>query len=112
MRRRVATLNRTWWRCASAKTRSTSDGSSRKLAAQELQGVAHAPEEIARRVDLVVVALVEHALFHQLAEVVDDVFDLGEPHRGVNVAQTALALFQLRLDQIDRVPIAAMTLFA
>jgi hypothetical protein len=42
----------------------------------------------------------------------DLVLDLGEPHRGVDVAKPARALLELGLEEIDRVAVATMTVGA
>ena len=64
-------------------------------AGQEVQRIPHAKEEVLGGVDLAALALADHALHDQLAHVLDLVLDLGEPHRGVDVAEAAGAFLEL-----------------
>ena len=54
----------------------------------------------------------EHAVVGQLFEVVDAIDVLGDPEQGVQVAQAALAVLDVRLDEIARLAAAAVALLA
>ncbi len=72
---------------------------------QKMQRVAHPPQKIARLDHLGRLRLGDDGLLHQLFERMNFVFDLGEPHRSVQIAQPAFAVLDLRLEQIDRIAI-------
>ncbi len=57
-------------------------------------------------------AVVDDALHDQLAHALHLVLHLREPHRGVDVAQAARSLLELRLEEKDRVAVALMAVAA
>ncbi len=79
---------------------------------QKVQRVAHAPEKIARLDHLGRFGLRDDGLLHQLFERMDLVLDLGQPHRGVKIAQAAFAFLDLRLEQVDRIAILGVAFAA
>ena len=81
-------------------------------AGREVHRVAHAPEEVERGVHVVDVAIGEHAEGDQIAEAAHLELHLRHPERGVQVAQPAQALLQLRLQQVDAVAVLDVTLLA
>ena len=81
-------------------------------AGEEVQRVAHPPEKIARLDHFGRFRLRDDGFLHQLLERVDLVFDLGEPHRSVQIAQAAFAVLDLRLEQVDRIAILGVAFAA
>src|SRR5262249_45649424 len=80
--------------------------------AHEVHAVAHAPEEVERMIQLRHVLVTEHADRDELPEGLDLELDLRHPEGGVQVAQTAHALLELGLEQIDAVAHAGVALLA
>ena len=78
----------------------------------EVHRVPHAPEEVERRLQLRDVALGQHAERHQLAEGPHLELHLRHPEGGVQVAEPALPLLQLRLEEVDGVAGAGVALDA
>ena len=87
---------------------SRSSGASR----QEVHVAAHRPEEIAAAAEAAVLAPVVDALLDQLLALAHAIDVLGDPVERVQVAQAALAVLDVRLDQIARLPGAAVALLA
>ena len=82
-------------------------------AGREVHRVAHAPEEVERGVHVVDVALGEHAERRpDRGSCCTLNLHLRHPERGVQVAQPAQALLQLRLQQVDAVAVLGVPLLA
>ena len=79
---------------------------------QEMQRIAHPPEKVARFDHFGRFGLGDDGLLHQLFERMDFVFDLGQPHRGVKIAQPAFAFLDLRLEQVNRIAVLGVTFAA
>jgi hypothetical protein len=78
----------------------------------EMHVAAHRPEEILRVAEHFVFGFVEDAPLDQLLGAVHAIDVLRDPEQSVQVAQTALAVLDVRLHQIARLPGAAQPLLA
>ena len=81
-------------------------------AGDEVQVAAHRPEEILAAAEQPVFPLIEHAALDQLVGRVHQVDVLGDPEQRVQVAQAALAVLHVGLDQVARLPDPAVALLA
>ena len=81
-------------------------------AGEEMQIAAHRPEEIGAAAEGAVLLRVEHAALQQLVGLAHAIDVFGDPEQRVQVAQAALAVLDVGLDQIARLPAAAMPLLA
>ncbi len=78
----------------------------------EMQIAAHRPQEIGAAAEGAVLLRVEHAALDQFAGLAHAVDVFGDPEQRVQVAQAALAVLDVGLDQIARLPGAAVAFFA
>ena len=78
----------------------------------EMHVAAHRPEEILSVAEHLVFRLVEHAALDQLFGAVHAIDVLRDPEQRVQIAQAALAVLDVRLDQIARLAGAAQPLLA
>ena len=81
-------------------------------AAEEVHVAADRPQEILAAAKHVVFVAIEHLAIDQFLGLAHAIDILGDPEQRVQVAQPALAVFHVRLDQIARLAGAAMTFFA
>jgi hypothetical protein len=77
-----------------------------------MQIAAHRPQEIGAAAEGAVFLGVEHAAFDQLIGLADAIDIFRDPEQRVQVAQAALAVLDVGLDQIARLPAAAVALLA
>src|ERR1700731_4842563 len=82
------------------------------MARDEVHVAAHRPEEILAAPKQTIFGAVEYALFDQVLGVVHPVDIFGDPEQRVEVAQSALAVLDIGLDEIARLAAAAMSLLA
>ena len=82
------------------------------VAGDEMHVAAHRPQEILAAPEQPVFGAVEHALLDQFLGIAHPVDVFGDPEQGVEVAQAALAVLDVGLDQIARLAAAAMALLA
>ena len=73
---------------------------------------AHRPEKILGAPEDFQFLAVEHTALDQLLDIAYAVDVFGDPEQGVQVAQAAFAVLDIRLDQIARLADAAMALLA
>ena len=78
----------------------------------EVQMAAHGPQKVEGAVEDDDLAVVEKAQLHELAAGRVRVQVLGDPEQGVEVAQRALAFFDIGLDQIAAGPGAGVAVIA
>src|SRR5690606_39021377 len=81
----------------------------------KVQQVAHAPEHLARDVEVAHLAGQERAVAHELLRALRAPARLRRPHRDVEIAQAAAAELHLGLEQVERaaearVPLAPVRL--
>ena len=81
-------------------------------AGDEMHVAAHRPEEILGAAEHLVFLAVEHAALDQLLGLAHAVDVFGDPEQRVQIAQAALAVLHVRLDQIARLAGAAQPLLA
>ena len=81
-------------------------------AGEEVQVAAHRPEEVVALAEQPVVLGREHALADQLGLGAHAVEVFGDPEQRVEVAQAALALLDVRLDEVSRLALPAVALVA
>ena len=81
-------------------------------AGEEMHVAADRPQEILAAAEQLELVLVEHAAVDQLLDVADAIDVLGDPEQRVQVAQAALAVLDVGLDQIARLAGAAVALLA
>ena len=81
-------------------------------AGEEMQVAAHRPQEIGAAAEGAVFLRVEHAALDQFVGLAHAVDIFRDPEQRVQVAQAALAVLDVGLDQIARLPAAAMALLA
>ena len=81
-------------------------------AGDEMHVAAHRPEEILGAAEHLEFLAVEHAALDQLLGLAHAVDVFGDPEQRVEVAQPALAVLHVRLDQIARLAGAAQPLLA
>ena len=82
------------------------------LAGQEMHVAAHRPQEVFGLAELVVFGAGEHALVDQLLAVAHAVEILADPEQRVQVAQAALAVLDVGLDEIAGVARLGVALVA
>ena len=75
---------------------------------EEMHVAAHRPEEILAAAEQLIFVLVEDAALDQLVRLAHAIDVFGDPEQRVQVAQAALAVLDVRLDQIARLPAAAV----
>ena len=80
-------------------------------AAEEMHVAADRPQEIFAAAEHVVFVAIEHAAVDQFLRLAHAVDVFGDPEQGVQVAQAALAVFDVGLDQVARLSGAAVPLF-
>ena len=81
-------------------------------AGEEVHVAAHRPEEILAAAEQHVFAAVEHALLDQLFGLAHAVDVFGDPEQRVQITQSTLAVLDVGLDQIARLPGATVALLA
>ncbi len=81
-------------------------------AGDEMHVAANRPEEVLAAPEQLELLGVEHAAIDQLADVLHAVDVLRDPEQRVQVAQAALAVLDVRLDQIARLAAAPVALLA
>ena len=81
-------------------------------AGEEVHVAADRPQEVLAAAEQLELLGVEHAALGQLLDVADAVDVLGDPEQRVQVAQPALAVLDVGLDQIARLAGAAVALLA
>ncbi len=81
-------------------------------AGEEMHVAAHRPQEVLATAEQRVFVAVEHAALDQLFGLAHAVAVFGDPEQRVQVAQAALAVLDVGLDQITRLAGAAVALFA
>ena len=81
-------------------------------AGEEMDVAADRPQEIGAAAEGAVFLGVEHAALEQFVGFAHPVDVFGDPEQRMQVAQAALAVLDVGLDQIARLPGAAMALFA
>ena len=81
-------------------------------AGEEMQVAAHRPQEIGAAAEGAVFLRVEHAALQQFVGLAHAVDVFRDPEQRVQVAQAALAVLHVGLDQIARLAAAAMPLLA
>ena len=81
-------------------------------AGDEMHVAAHRPEEILAAAEQAVFLAVEHAALDQFLGLAHAVDVFGDPEQRVQVAQAALAVLDVGLDQIARLAGAAVALLA
>ena len=79
---------------------------------EEVHVAAHRPEEIAAAAEAAVLARVVDAFLDELLALAHAIDVFGDPVERVQVAQAALAVLDVGLDQITRLAGAAMALLA
>ena len=81
-------------------------------AGDEMHVATHRPEEILAAAEQLVFLLVEYAALDQLVRLAHAVDVFGDPEQGVQIAQAALAVLDVGLDQIARLPAATDAVLA
>ena len=81
-------------------------------AGEEMHVAADRPQKVLAAAEHVVFVAVEHLAIDQFLGLAHAIDVLGDPEQRVQVAQSALAVLDVGLDQIARLPGAAMALFA
>ena len=81
-------------------------------AGQEVHVAADRPQEVLAAAEQLQLVVVEHAVLDQLLEVAHAIDVFGDPEQRVQVAQAALAVLDVGLDQIARLAGAAVALLA
>ena len=81
-------------------------------AGDEMQIAAHRPQEIGAAAEGAVFLRVEHAALDQFVGLAHAIDVFRDPEQRVQVAQAALAVLDVGLDQIARLPAAAMAFLA
>ena len=81
-------------------------------AGQEMHVAADRPQEVLAAAEQLELVGLEHAALDQLLDVVHAVDVFGDPEQRVQIAQAALAVLDVRLDQVARLAGAAMALLA
>ena len=81
-------------------------------AGDEMHVAAHRPEEILAAAEQLIFLLVEHAALDQLVRLAHAVDVFGDPEQGMEIAQAAFAVLDVRLDQVARLSRAADTILA
>ena len=81
-------------------------------AGEEMHVAADRPQEIFAAAEQSVFVAVEHAALDQFLGLAHAIDVFGDPEQRVQVAQAALAVLDVGLDQIARLPGAAVALFA
>src|SRR5205814_8631610 len=79
---------------------------------EEVHVAAHRPEEILAAAEAHVFAAIEYALLDQLLGLAHAIDVFGDPEQRMQVAQAALAVLDIGLDQITRLPGTAVALLA
>ncbi|KTT54425.1 hypothetical protein SB7C_12340, partial [Staphylococcus epidermidis] len=69
---------------------------------EEVQVAAHRPQEVGAAAEGAVLLRVEHAAFQELVGLAHAVGVLGDPEQRVQVAQAALAVLDVGLDEVAR----------
>ena len=81
-------------------------------AGEVVEVAAHRPQEVLGALEVARLLLGEHALADQLAGLVDAIEIFGDPEQRVQVAQPALALLDVGLDDVARIAHALVALVA
>src|SRR6266702_1330085 len=81
-------------------------------AGEEMHVAAHRPQEIPAAAENSVFLLVEHAVLKQLLGFAHAIDVFGDPEQRVQIAQAALAVLDVGLDEVARLPGAAVALLA
>ena len=81
-------------------------------AGEEMHVAADRPQEVLAAAEQPVFVAVEHAALDQFLGLAHAIDVFGDPEQRVQVAQAALAVLDVGLDQIARLPGAAVALFA
>ena len=81
-------------------------------AGEEMQIAAHRPQEIAAAEEERVFRFREDAFFHQLMQAAHAIDILGDPEQRMEIAQAPLAVLDVGLDEIARLPRALVALVA
>jgi hypothetical protein len=79
---------------------------------QEVHVAADRPQEVLAAAEQLELVAVEHAALRQLLDLAHAVDVFGDPEQRVQVAQAALAVLDVRLDQVARLSDAAVALLA
>ena len=79
---------------------------------EKMHVAAHRPEKILAAAEQLIFLLVEYAALDQFVRLAHPVDVFGDPEQRVQIAQSALAVLDVRLDQIARLPAAPHAIFA
>ena len=90
----------------------SNDSRSSGRAGHEMHVTAHRPEEILAAAESLQFVLVEHAVIDQFLDIAHAIDIFADPEQRVQVAQAALAVLHIGLDQIARLAGAAQPVLA